>query len=494
MKRLFLILLGCLMLFLSGCSFDGTNTTDSNTIEASTTTKEDPVVTFNNYEGYVSTLEIIQEKLPNAIQWPGLSFLASYQHVTYSAVSRVVCVTAFLTDSNYRGATYYLVGRYVGATLEETRYIFQSSSSSTSYSACFNGLDLSQSYEILLAKNDTDVPEAHASLYSVVTLTLHDPQAHLRGAVFSTDDLDEMPDYLEMNEVSTIPYSPRFVDADRTVTSMTFTLVTKENRSFVESKTIPVTEAMYDGDDLQFPTMIFENVAPGYAYFIMSTMSGNDGIDDFKDVPALRYEVLTPTYRDIEVISIRHDLYAVITGLEVIADQVVFHYIIVNTTGSEHAIRAEIYYSDLHGASFEQFISLSPSEHTFSISAALLRFGAQILIRDTTTNNAFIRRVIDTNFNYYYIYYQYGLQGRITVEIREEDYTETISCYLEIYRADGTLLETVNLQSYEPGITYDLTISTRYQNVPGVWGKVFYRVDSEIGYVNHEVIVYLIQW
>jgi hypothetical protein len=364
---------------------------------------------------------------------------------------------------------------------------------SASYQTCFSGVRLNRSYEILLAKSDTDVPEAHSTLYSVVTLTLFDPDASRRDVVYGDTSANETPDVLAIDQTSHIAYAPRLIDVGRAIDSITFVLSTREGSVEVERRTVPILETMYAGDRLEVPLQLFESLAPGLEYVVRTTMSGNDGIDDFVDQPVMTAFITAPRYPGQEDAYAQHDLFAVIRGFEAVGDQVVFHYDIVNRTGVEHVFEALIITPGPDSGTREESIALDADEHSFSVPMELLSSGAAVYLKNPAMPSvSFYQRFIDPGINIYFVYYVFGGDGTLTFEIREEDHHETLFCYLEILNESGTVLNAINLQSYAPGQTYTINTGVRYQDHPGIWGKLVYRVETEIGPITHEVVLNLL--
>ena len=491
-KKIVIIVL--FLFFLTGCVNNESTTTISTTTES---TSANPITTskstFRGYIGYVSTVEITEERLSNSTQYPGLVFFASYQDVAYSAVSNSICTTVLIGDSNYRGATYYLVGRYVGDQLNEKRFVFAPASESTEYKACFNGLDLSRRYEILVAKNDTDAPQSHSTLLSMKTLTFFDPNASERSSIYFVENESVNSELVEMNEKPSYDYTPTFLDKGRTISSMSVYLTTKDNK-IIEESSFEITEDFYVGDNLHLPTIAYTDLAPGLNYKIKTVISGNDGIDDFEDLTVMTVSFSAPTYEgEMSISNIQYDLYAAITGLEVMDGNVIYHYVVHNVTDEEHDFQAIVSYSDIDHNDYNLLIDLDPLNHQFSVPVELLSYGSVVTVMDTSTNQPMMRRVIDSNFNYYNMSYQYGERGKISFEIGEiDDYNETLQCYLEIFDSNHNLLETVDLNEYSPGVYYVLDVETAYQDYPDLYGIVTYQVNCEIGLVTRSVKAYLL--
>jgi hypothetical protein len=499
MKRLHCFGLWILMFALIGCDATSATTHETTTDETTTTgtisATTTEVLQFEGYIGYASGLLITQTVLPNEIQWPGLSFHAHYSDVMVMPVARSVCVTANIEDYNFRGATYYLVGRYTGATLEETRYVFTTASSSRSYEACFTGIDLSRHFEILLAKKDTDVPQAHSALYSVVTLDLHDPRANERGVVYSAGATIEDTGYVTSDSTPSIRYQTAFLDSKRTIDSIAFLLVDKSTQAVVQTQVLEIVETMFEGDLLNLPVIAFVDLAPGTEYTIKTRISGNDGIDDFEDLSATTIHTTSSTYEGLVIQQSQHDLYGAITALSAVDGTVIVHIKVVNDTGNEHGFVAEVHTSDLQQNDHLTTFDLQEGANVLSLEAAVFSFGGVLYIRDTTTNKVVSRRVIDVRFNYYSVNYVYGRNGLLTIEVLNgETYTETRSCRLEIYSANGTLLDTISMQAYRPGTVFTVLSSAKYQDHPGIYGKVVYQVPTEIGLITHEALLTLVPW
>src|SRR5690606_19308740 len=70
----------------------------------------------------------------------------------------------------------------------------------------------------------------------------------------------------------------------------------------------------------------FDNVAPGLEYIIQMFVDGNDGVDDFEKVTIESYRYETGAYEGVEMNDVFHGLYAVITRLEVVEDEVILYY------------------------------------------------------------------------------------------------------------------------------------------------------------------------
>lgn len=494
MKRLHFLGILILLIALMGC--DATSTTTQRITTVTTTSETTTVVTtFQEYIGYASGLDIVETVLSEAIQWPGLSFHAHYSSVMVSPVAKSICVTANISDSAYRGATYFLVGRYTGATMEESRYVFSAVSSSRSYEACFTGIDLSRQFEILLAKTDTDVPQAPAALYSVVTLTVRDPRFGERGVVYSAGGIVEDAGFVANDTTPSIRYSTAYQDTKRTIDTITILLVDKWTQAIVQTQILEIDETMYEDDLLRLPVVEFFDLAPGTEYTIKTRISGNDGIDAFENISATIIQATSSTYKGLEIIQSQHDLHAAVTALSEEDGIVSIHVYVVNKTNSEHVFVAEIHTSDLHQNNYVTKVDLTEGANVIELSAAAFSFGGVIYIRDVTTNKVVSKRVIDVRFNYYSVQHVYGTKGTLSIEVLGgNQYNVTRSCHLELYSADGLLLETIQMQAYRPGSTFYVLTSVKFQDYPGIYGKVVYQVDTEIGWITHEVLVTLISW
>ncbi|GEM_PF-2925489 len=494
MKKFITLALFILVSFsLFGCDlFARTESTDSlttaSTSEAvtSTTTTSTP---FSGYIGYATNLQIEQTIMPLAQRLPEQFFYARYTEVKFNPVTKDLCFHVLIGDTEYIGANYYLVGRVVGSTLNEDRTVFRIASSTADKSFCLNNIDLSEDYEVLIAKSDQDDLNSSSTIFSVSTLTLYDPAHESRGRVVLDEIVDNSPNYLLTSELPYIDLSIQYEDVHRCIEHIEIVLFADFNKEAVRSIKLDIDESYYTGDILNLTQVLFEELSPNMDYLIQLFISGNDGVDDFTDVTLDTFAITSSTYENVEIEDSYNNLYAAITGTEVVGDQVVFSYNAVNDGSyiyKDTQVQISMLVSIYNGSEITLYnsYSLDMESHSFSVPIDELMNGAIIQITDLRHQYVFSNLVISPNTIPFIIYYT-SSNGLIHLEIGDYSFTPPSELKLDIVDSNGNIIETFNHISSITG-PYDFSPTANVSAYSSYHAVISYQVDTLIGVFDRE--------
>jgi len=498
MRRIFILLL--FMFLLVGCTpfFQPEESTEIpvETIEEPIDTIEEPVETPiiddtpSNYVGYATNISITETIMPMNQRLPQKYFTGSYSKIKYTALTKELCVTATINDKDYRNATYYLVGRKVGNNYYgEYRVQFLVPSGVGSKTVCFTNIDLTQAYEVLLTKNDLDDLNPSSTMYSVNTLTLIDQKASERNHLSEYSVSGHSPSIYENGDSPYIHFSSTFLDPSRSVERVHVVLFDPFNNSMIDSKVIEITTDLYEGDLLKLENIRFDSdVAPKLEYSIQIFADGNDGVDDFEKITIGNYSYETGTYAISTVNDVYHGLFAVVTGYEVIGDNVHIYYaarndgkIIYSDTQKKVSIIMTTH-TGPYPNPIEKTFPLYVDQNVFVLPKALLNDGLYLSIRDSRFQISFCDFIISPN--YVRMSVNENREHGVRVYLIDDGKEPPLSMKVEIIDIDDQVVETIPNVSTEYGEHHYPYLGTYGKN-EGYRVKVTYEVNSGIGILTH---------
>lgn len=489
MKKIGILIL--FIFFLVGCTqIDAPTPTEEIPIE----TQEPPIETPiddepSNYIGYASHISMTETVMPVNQRLPQKYFIGTYTKVKYTALTKELCVTAQVDDKDYRNATYYMVGRKVGNDYYgEYRVQFLIPSGVGSKTVCFKNVDLAKAYEVLLTKVDLDDLNPSNTIYSVNTLTLRDLKADERNRITQDSVIDLAPSIFEKGSAPYVLFSSTFIDPNRSIDKVHVVLFNPLNNKSLDSFVIDITDDLYEGDILKLENLRFNDVAPKLKYSIQIFADGNDGVDSFEKITIGNYTYETGTYEISTVNEAYHGLFAVVTGFEVIDDQVHIYYDFENdgnTTYTDTKQKISIIVTTFTGRypdPVEKTIPLDVNRNSLILPKALLNDGLYLSIRDSRFQISFCDFFISPN--YVRMSINENQNHGIRIYIIDDGNEPPLSIKVEIVDINNQVVETIDDVSPAFG-EYHHPYSGTYGRYQGYKVKVTYDVQTDIGILTH---------
>ncbi len=462
------------------------------TIEEPVETVETPVETPSNYVGYATNLLITESIMPMSQRLPQKFFTSSYTKINFIPLTKELCVTASINDKDYRNATYYLVGRKVGNNYYgEMRVQFLIPSGVGSKSYCFSNVDLLEPYEVLLTKHDLDDLNPSSTMYSVNTLTLHDQKSSMRSRVSLHSVSGLSPSIYEMGESPYIHFTTTYSDPNKIIDTAHVVLFNPFDKSIIDSQVITITEAHYEGELLKLENIRFDNLVPGLEYIIQVFVDGNDGVDDFEKVTLESYRYETGTYESVEINDVFHGLFAVITGLEVVEDEVILYYDFKNDgtmtyTDTKLPISFKVTtYTGIYPDQIEQSFALDIEKNQMVFSKELFTHGFSLTIRDERNQLNFCNYSISPNLLSLVAYE--NQMHEIRIINMDHDNPQAISMKVEILNSALEVVETLENVTTQFG-EFNYPYENTYPKNMGFKIRITYEVESKIGIITHTEI------
>jgi hypothetical protein len=395
-------------------------------------------------------------------------------------------------DDQYRNATYYLVGRNVGTTFfGEFRIQFLVPNGTGSKSACFNHVDLSIGYEVLLTKIDRDDLNPSNTLYSVNTLTLNDSKYNMRTYVEQHSIQNDAPQTYGHGEAPYLMFSSHFKDPGRTIDAVHVVLFDPLNKASLEAQVINITESHYDGDILKLDHLRFDGVSPKVKYLIQIFADGNDGVDDFEQITIGHYTYESGSYDISTVNTSHHGLFAAVTGLEVIGEDVYIYYAFENSDDITYSDTKEpitmimTTFTGKYPNRVEETFLLDTTKDHFVLPLSLVKDGLYLSIRDSRFKFSFCDFVISPNYVEIISYPSSNKQ--LMINIIDFDNDLPISIKIEIVDEHLNVLETIeNIRIEFGNATYEYT--GNYDPSGNYSVLITYQVDSLIGVLTHTTL------
>ena len=459
------------------------------TIEEPVETQETPVDTPSNYVGYATNLIITETVMPMNQRLPQKFFPSSYTKINFVPLTKELCVTVSINDKDYRNATYYLVGRKVGTNYYgEMRVQFLIPSGVGSKSYCFSNVDLLEPYEVLLTKHDLDDLNPSSTMYSVNTLTLQDKKAEQRSSVSLHSVSGLSPSIYEMGESPYIHFTSTYLDPNKIIDTAHIVLFNSFDKTIIDSQVITITEAHYEGEMLKIENIRFDNVVPGLEYIIQVFVDGNDGVDDFEKVTLESYRYETGTYENVEMSDVFHGLFAVITGFEVVDDEVILYYDFKNDgtmtyTDTKQPISFKVNtYTGMYPDQIEQSFPLDLDKNQMVFSKELFLQGFSLTIRDERNQLNFCNFLISPNLLSLIAYENQMHEIRI-INI-EHGNPQALSMKVEILNSALQIVETLENVTTQFG-EFNYPYVKTYPRNMGFKIRITYEVETKIGILTH---------
>ncbi len=489
MKKLWLFIF--FALWLVGC-VETQSDTDVIETEIPSNIEEEslPYTQPENYLGYASYIEIDESIPPHDQRQPQKHFNGAYSDITYSALTRELCVTANIIDPQYQRATYYLVGRKQGQSIYgETRMEFLVPSGKGSKKACFTIGNLNDPYEILLTKVDLDDTTPSVTIYSVNTLTVRDLRAAERKFVKKQSVIDLAPSFFLSDEEPYIEFSVSYSDSQRALNKLYIVLMNSTNEDIIEEQIIDINEGNYDGNLLKIEGILFNSsIAPNFTYHIKVYADGHDGVDAFEKLSIGHYSYTTKTYERASLSTSFHGLYAVFTKVDVLGEDVYFYYRYVNngksiyTNTKQKPILTVTIIDSKQADLILQTFELNIDNDYFVLPKSLVQEGIYLLIRDSRNLYTFDELLIyDRKVQiYYYPSNEPSDDKTISFYLMNRYQYNLLSLKIEILNQNQEVIETIEDVDASSGL-FDYTYTGNY-NLEGQYKIRFtYEVDSIIG-------------
>lgn len=481
MKKLIFVIL-CLCC-LVGCKAKPTESDDT----------LDEYIRPRNYIGYANHISITETVMPENQRLPQKYFSGTYSNIKYTALTKELCVTANVNDIDYKNAKYYLVGRKEGTSyLGEIRIQFLAPEGFGSKTACFDHVDLSEAYEVLLTKYDSDDLNPSNTMYSVRTLRLIDLKAQQRNYIINTNIFGHTPIAYVPTEDPYLLFSTSYSDVGRTIHTVHIVLFDPFNDHIIESRQMTITQEDYEGDTLSLRYLRFDNLAPNLEYSIQIFADGNDGVDEFERITIGNYSYKTGTYEISAVNRSFHGLYAAVSSMSVIDDQVYIYFkykndqtMIYADTKEELSLVITVRTGNYQNRVEETF-PFDASKQYIVLPKAVLNDGLSLSIRDSRFKYNFC----DFGINPFYmdLYTQPIDDHAIKLEIVDKGNGLPLSMKIDIIDNNNNVLETLDNLSMAFGYNIYPYLGT-YDKTLGYRVVITYQVNSMIGVLTHTEIL-----
>jgi hypothetical protein len=447
----------------------------------------------SNYVGYANNISITETVMPFNQRLPQKYFTGTYSNIKYTALTQELCLTAHVIDAEYQRATYYIVGRKAGTSfMGEMRIQFLVSNGIGQKRVCFDRVDLSDAYEVLLTKIDLDDLNPSNALYSVNTLTLIDLKSIERNHITQHSLENLAPLSYEKDESPYISFSSYYNDQGKTIDKVHVVLFDPQNDSVIDFKVIDIDDSYYDQDILKLDSLRFDDVSPGMAYSVQIFADGHDGVDSFEKVTIGNYSYTSSSYDISTINTVFHGLFAAITGIEVVEDTVHIYYAFANSddiTYSDTSLPITLVVTTQvgpYGNSVEETFPLDLNTNYMTFPRELLVDGLYLSIRDSRLKFNFCDFFISPYI--IDIAYYPSNDKLINLNLFDISGANLLSIKVDIIDANQTVLETIENVKTEYGHNSYPYVG-RYSQNESYMLLITYEVDSLIGVITHTLTI-----
>jgi len=496
MRKLY-VLIPIVFILISCNAIDITTEQTTNLTTSVLTTTSSSSGTYLQNQSYASDIVIKQTIMSKEFRLPQQFFYASFSSVKYFPITKSLTVTVVIGDADYHGAEYYLVGRYKGSPSEERKhFVFGESSGQLTYT--FDNVDLSNTYEVLVTKVDSDDLNSSSTLFSVCTLELNDPHASERYEVTKESSTNNAPEFLEADEMPFVDVSIVYADEHQAINQLIIALYSNYDKTLISDMTIDIDSSYYDNGFITLDHILFSELSPAQEYIVQIYGSGNDGVDSFTQLTLDSLLVVAPAFENCDIEDSFYNLFAVITKSEVIGDEVVFYYKAINNESYTYSDTHEpvtIMVSAMAGSINETYeheynvtFELDPLIGSFSIPYEYASKGANIRIYDFRNTLEFCNYVVNpgyVSFNAFVSIYH-----DLRLELLDNNIENVVSLNVKLFNSSSQLIsEHSNLEASEQFFTWELPSSVT--SFEGWYIVIDYESDSIIGILSHQKIIQL---
>ncbi len=498
MKKIFIFVI--LLFSLVSCGEITTTTTSTTTnFDSTTSTSTGSDFSYIDNSGYAKDIVIKEYMMPSELQQVQKYFLAFFSYVDYTPLTKSLTVTVNVSDADYHGAKYYLVGRYQGDASEERKhFVFGSSSGSLKYT--FDNVNLSRTYEVLVAKTDTDDLNPSMTIFSVCTLEISDPFYDNRSAVSLLTSNDNSPEYLAYDETPYIDLHIEYSDEDQSITQLALGLYSSYDKTLIEERYVEINSSNWAQGIITLDSILYEDLSPFQEYLVQVYATGNDGVDSFELAILGTYSIAAPTYENSYIEDSFYNLYATITHSEIVGDNAVFYYTALNTGSYVYSDTLEpvtimVYASagNINYVSYEseynEVFALDLESGSFTIPLEYAKNGAYIRLYDQRNKYEFCLYVVNPGivcFNSFISIYQ-----DLRFEIPDDSNMNLVTNVdVRIYNASHQLVnEYLDLDLSQSSFAWSLP--TGVGSYIGWEVVVEYETDTLIGLITHQQTILL---
>ncbi len=256
-------------------------------------------------------------------------FHVEFTDIEYKPFLNELCITFEMDDIEHRNATYYMMLQSETSILTLQQLAFTIGSSTTTHGGCFNAMSKEITYNILIGKVDDDDLNPTDYIEAVASISFKDPnfneRARLESKLLTFDNQIEYT----IDELPFINYEITFEDNGVAIEEVKVNLYELDFGSFIEGRTITITEAERNESGVFLPNILFDSLAPNVDYCIVVFISGNDGFDSFDNLRVGRDDFTSGCFNWPCGTSYT-DLFAGITSVELTDTEAIINYIALN--------------------------------------------------------------------------------------------------------------------------------------------------------------------
>ncbi len=210
----------------------------------------------------------------------------SFTDYTYTPFTQKLCFTINITDTSYRSSEYWLIQRPEGSTRTESQVSFTIDSESDSVYHCEG---YTPGYEIVIGKYNKTEHYDSTTLEPLAWITAEDDKHHERVWTESHHFIEkDLPtDSKEANDRIKAIGSPYIAfefmanDPHRVYEGIYLEVYYRPFDTIYKTMEIPLTEDMYDGDQLLLPEIIIDELPPDVTFDVYYYLKGTDGVEDY---------------------------------------------------------------------------------------------------------------------------------------------------------------------------------------------------------------------